>query len=114
MGISYGNTGHKKHGFTHALKSAGVLNNKHIPHNYKCGDRRQRLELLAGLLDSDGYCDLSKAGFDWISVSERLADDFCYLCRSLGFAAYKKKTRKRCANTDVWGLLPCVGIRRFF
>lgn len=101
--ISHGNTGHKKHGFTHALKSAGVLNNKHIPHNYKCGDRRQRLELLAGLLDSDGYCDLSKAGFDWISVSERLADDFCYLCRSLGFAAYKKKTRKRCANTDVWG-----------
>ncbi|EMB9411579.1 hypothetical protein U9V99_004258 [Salmonella enterica subsp. enterica serovar Montevideo] len=99
--ISYGNTGHKKQGFTDALKRAGVLNNKHIPHNYKCGDRQQRAELLAGLLDSDGY--YCNGGFDWISVKEVLADDICYLARSLGFAAYKSTTRKQCVNTGAWG-----------
>lgn len=99
--ISPGNTSNKVRGFTAALREAGVLHNKHIPHQYKCGSRGQRLELLAGLLDSDGY--YHAGGFDWISNREVLADDMCYLARSLGFAAYKTATRKQCVNNGVWG-----------
>ena len=88
-------------GFYRALKDVGVLNNKHIPHNYKCGDRQQRAELLAGLLDSDGY--YSNGGFDWVNKNETLTDDLCYVARSLGFAAYKTATRKQCVNTGAWG-----------
>lgn len=98
---NYGITQNIAGGFYRALKDVGVLNNKHIPHNYKCGDRQQRAELLAGLLDSDGY--YGNGGFDWISVLEVLADDICYLARSLGFAAYKSATRKQCVNTGAWG-----------
>ena len=37
------------------LRKNNLVNNKHIPHNYKCNDRTVQLELLAGLIDSDGY-----------------------------------------------------------
>lgn len=99
--ISTGNTGKKVRGVTKALRDIGVLNNKHIPHEYKCGDRRQRELLLAGLLDSDGY--YGNGVFDWISVNRRLADDMCYLARSLGFAAYMTPASKQCVNTGAWG-----------
>lgn len=94
-------SGTKKRGFTTALREAGVLGDKHIPHNYKCGDRQQRAELLAGLLDSDGY--YCNGGFDWANKNETLTDDLCYVARSLGFAAYKTATRKQCVNTGAWG-----------
>lgn len=67
---------------------------KFIPFRYKTGSRRQRLELLAGLLDTDGHMDMG--GFDYISKSERLANDFAFLGRSLGFAAYVRKCVKSC------------------
>ena len=38
-----------------SLKSLNMLNNKHIPDIYLYGDKEQRLQLLAGLLDSDGH-----------------------------------------------------------
>jgi replicative DNA helicase len=44
-----------KHGSVQAaLRTVGVLNNKHIPADYLRGSERQRRELLAGLLDTDG------------------------------------------------------------
>ena len=70
------------------------MNNKHIPHDFKCNDRQIRLELLAGLIDSDG--SLKANGYDIIQKNEKLLDDIIYLARSLGFAAYKKKCKKSC------------------
>ena len=40
--------------FLNFLKNKNLLNNKHIPYDYKCNDRQIRLKLLAGLIDSDG------------------------------------------------------------
>jgi len=59
---------------------------KHIPLEYKCGSIETRLELLAGLIDADGYgihncCKI-------IVRSQRLVDDILFVARSLGFAAY--------------------------
>ena len=42
------------HGLTTALRKLGVLNNKHIPQQYLRASFEQRLELLRGLLDTDG------------------------------------------------------------
>ncbi|MHB8369203.1 MAG: ATPase, T2SS/T4P/T4SS family [Leptospirales bacterium] len=67
---------------------------KFIPHIYKTGSKKQRLELLAGLLDTDGH--LSGGGYDFITKSDRLAQDFVFLARSLGFAAYMKESVKTC------------------
>jgi len=64
---------------------------KHIPLEYKCNSRENRLRLLAGLLDS--HCSLTKNKYtlDFIQKSEKLIDDIIYLARSLGFACYKSK-----------------------
>ena len=66
---------------------------EHIPMVYKCNSRENRLKLLAGLLDSDGYLCHDKCTFEFSQKSEKLIDDVIYLCRSLGFACYKYKEK---------------------
>ena len=76
------------------LKKHKLIRNKHIPEIYKCNSREIRLELLSGIIDSDG--SLSHSGYDIIQKNEKLLDDIIYLARSLGFAAYKTKCEKSC------------------
>lgn len=45
------------YGLMHQLREIGLLNNKHIPDIYQRGSFKQRLELLQGLMDADGYYD---------------------------------------------------------
>ena len=59
---------------------------KLIPSQYLINSRKNRLDLLAGLMDSDGY--VHKGGCEIITKWKRLSDDILYLARSLGFAAY--------------------------
>jgi superfamily II DNA or RNA helicase len=81
------------------LKKYDLICNKHIPLIYKTGSNEQRLELLAGLIDSDGY--LNHNYYDIIQKIKTLADDIAYIARSLGFAAYVKKCTKTCYNNGV-------------
>lgn len=92
---------YKRDGMCSSLRSIGVLNNKHIPLDYKTGSDDQRLELLAGLLDSDGHYD--GKSYDVVFKLKRLADDLVFVARSLGFAAYVKPCRKKCYNNGVVG-----------
>lgn len=65
-----------------------------VPQHYKTADRISRLELLAGLLDTDGHLS-SGNYYEFISKSRQLAEDVAFLARSLGLAAYyKEKTQK--------------------
>ena len=80
--------------FLNMLKYYNLINNKHIPHVYKCNSRKNQLELLAGIIDSDG--SLTNGGYDIIQKNEKLLDDIIFLARSLGFAAYKKECKKSC------------------
>jgi len=73
-----------------------LAQDKFVPFEYMAGSLNQRLDMLAGLIDTDG--SLSKCGYDWISKSEQLADDVVWLCRSVGLAAYKKECIKSCQN----------------
>ena len=56
---------------------------KFVPKQYLWGDVEQRRELIQGLMDTDGCA--SKGRFTFTTISEQLRDDFCYLCRSLGY-----------------------------
>ena len=76
------------------LKKHNLICNKHIPHIYKCNSREIRLQLLAGIIDSDG--SNSQNSYDIIQKNETLLDDIIYLARSLGFACYKKECKKSC------------------
>jgi superfamily II DNA or RNA helicase len=91
-------TSHKKgsrlNTYRMALRALGVWNNKHVPTNYKINSRSVRLNVLAGYLDADGH--LSDGGFEFVSVSRQLAQDICFIARSLGFACYLKPCKKTC------------------
>lgn len=69
------------------LRDLGVLDNKHVPNEYKINSREVRSEVLAGLLDTDGY--YSGGGYEIAQKRDDLADDILFLARSLGLAAYK-------------------------
>jgi len=63
--------------------------NKFVPDVYKTSSRKNRLEMLAGLIDTDSH--LSKGGcFEFCSKSKQLADDFDFLARSLGFTSSQR------------------------
>ena len=66
----------------------GRAGDKFVPDAYKYTDLAKRLEILAGLLDTDGHCTYK--GYDYISKSRRLADDVAFLCRSAGLRASVK------------------------
>jgi len=68
------------------LAELGVFGNKHIPENYLLNSRRNRLELLAGLIDSDGHYLKDQNGPYEITTKRRvLAEGIKYLCDSLGY-----------------------------
>lgn len=65
------------------LSFYSLVNNKHIPSEYMVNDRCVRLQLLAGLLDTDGH--LSKGCFEITQANKHLALQVQSLARSLGF-----------------------------
>lgn len=73
---------------------------KFIPQCYKTASKQQRLELLAGLIDTDGY--QSRGSWQYTSKSRTLANDVAFIARSLGLSATVKEVKKR-AQTGVWG-----------
>ena len=72
---------------------------KFIPHAFKTASRRDRLVLLAGLLDTDGHLlKNSSCGYDYISKSQQLSEDLAFVARSVGLAAYIRECEKRDQN----------------
>lgn len=91
--MSAGNIGnHKKHPLSGKLYN--LVNNKHIPHEYKTASMHDRLELVAGLIDSDG--SYHKSYYEWINKNKTLAYDFYRLVNSCGLRATISKCNKRC------------------
>lgn len=71
---------------TTKLKSMSLLHNKHVPEEYKTASVEQRLDLICGLMDSDGYAD--KLGHcEFTVTSKHLAEDMLELLRSVGVKA---------------------------
>lgn len=93
--------GKGKNAVLEILREYSLIQNKHIPAPYLTRSRLDRLELLAGLIDTDG--SESKGGFDVIFKNKRLAYDTTFLARSLSFAAYISECRKTCCNNGVTG-----------
>lgn len=97
-----------KHGgneFRNTLRDLNLFNNKHIPDVYKINSRQVRLELLAGLIDSDGHVFHDGKNIEIFQKSEILSDDIEYLCYSLGFMITREDSQKGCEynGTMSWG-----------
>lgn len=67
---------------------------KFIPEIYKTSGKEARINILQGLLDTDGWIE-SWGSIRFSSVSERLADDVIELIRSIGGWATKKQQVKK-------------------
>jgi hypothetical protein len=81
------------------LNAIGVLNNKHIPRRYLMSSRKQRLELLQGLMDSDGTVD-RWGRCEFTNTNRNLAYGAAELIRSLGGdARITTKERDGCQIT---------------
>lgn len=79
----------RKGGFKEALRELGVLNNKHIPEIYEMASFDQRVELINGLLDSDGHCHIRKNGtvraiFSQEASKKNIVDSLYRLLCSIG------------------------------
>jgi len=84
-----------KHGSVQAaLRTVGVLNNKHIPADYLRGSERQRRELLAGLLDTDGTVTAGGCA-QFTTTSDLLHRDVYELIVSLGYRCGVSRKRVR-------------------
>ncbi len=67
------------------LRQMGLLEHKRIPQRYIANTRSVRLELLAGLVDSDGYYDDRYHVIEITQKNRALAEDIKLLADTLGF-----------------------------
>jgi hypothetical protein len=97
---------------TKSKKTSGI---KHIPDEYLIDSRENRLQLLAGLLDTDGYAVIRKGNLCCFEITQKrkeLSYDIKKLATSLGYYCsinIKKASMKRSDGTyyicDVYRLI---------
>lgn len=83
-------------------------NERFIPNEYLINSKENRLMLLAGILDGDGY--LGSNVFEVSCKDDLYAQQILFLCRSLGLAAYCKKCTKRIKSTGFQGEYNIISI----
>ena len=88
------------------LRKMNLLKNKHIPDLYLRSSHSQRLDLLRGLMDTDGYYNKTRKRFVMSTTQEWQTYDFSKLISSLGWKPTIIKSKKICTNngkkTDGW------------
>lgn len=80
---------------------------KFIPLEYKAASEKDRLSLLAGLMDTDSHYAKDRNEYEYCTKSGQLADDIIFLCRSLGFYCSTKK--QKIVNGEVYYRLIITG-----
>jgi len=81
--------------FKDALRECGVIGNKHVPIEYIVNDRQTRLELLAGIVDTDGWVGNDGKRVTIINTNRAVVDGVETIARSLGFNVnISMRTRK--------------------
>jgi hypothetical protein len=91
-----------KHKFIKSLKQLNVYGDKRIPEKYLNSSEEQRLEILSGIIDTDGYV---KRGTAYISMSRlELMEDIYNLVKSLSIPCSEIKHRISNFETDVYSL----------
>lgn len=75
--------------------------NKFIPHDYKFSSINQRLEILRGIMDSDGIISSTGMNIDLTLSSKQLIDDVKFIVQSLGGIVRYKTRTSRCKEIDI-------------
>lgn len=88
----------QKLGFCHSRKTV----EKYIPSSYLTASYAQRISLLAGLLDTDGYYDRVKGCYVYTTVDESLRESFKQLLSTFGWSFGE---RQQVAHTSSSGIV---------
>jgi DNA gyrase/topoisomerase IV subunit B len=105
-----------KNNWQKTLIENNLWNNKHIPFEYMYTSKENRLQLLAGFIDTDGYVQFqNKVPRVLISQSKRLRIGLIYelkfLCETLGYACkiyHESKNRQTKNGEDASVLTLCI------
>jgi hypothetical protein len=89
-------------GINQSLRDIGVYNNKHIPEQYIKSSIDTRLQLLAGLIDSDGHSDKKKGVIEIGMSKKHIVDSIRFIALSCGLSCSNIMHRKSNYNTDVY------------
>ncbi len=90
------------------LRDLDLLNYKHIPHNYLRNSQKNRLELLAGLIDGNGHYDEKHHLFEILQEDEKLAQQIKFLADSLGFRVLLKREKAKIKKINIIGHLDTI------
>jgi len=88
--------------FKKLLLDLDVFNNKHIPSDYMFSSREHRLQLLAGLIDSDGHN--SNKSYTIGMSRENIVKQIYTLCKSLGLDVSEIKEKTTNFNTKSYNI----------
>lgn len=93
--VPSGRFGYRLNGYQDKMREIGLMGcgslEKHIPKPYLEGSVEERLQLLRGLMDTDGTISATAMAFS--TISSRLRDDFVELVSSLGGRSKVKKRK---------------------
>jgi replicative DNA helicase len=91
-------------GMRQGWRSIGLMKAKHVPNAYLRGSFFQRLALVQGLIDSDGYVD-GHGAYRFCNTSKQLIDNFTELAVSLGCVTRvsgRQRTRTGRLSQESW------------
>lgn len=98
-------------GFRDRIKVLDLEGNKHVPEIYLRGSAQQRLELLAGLIDTDGCVEqVRQRGRNYatrrvrfVNTNARLIEDIKELAKGLGFRTSESWAEPSLSSSGVQG-----------
>ena len=82
------------------LRNLGLMDGKYVPRAYLEAGVNQRMALLQGLMDTDGFVDDVAGRCEFTSTKEGLADAVVELAAGLGFRPFKTEGRATLNGVD--------------
>jgi len=90
------------------LRENNLINNKHIPEIYKINSREVRLQVLAGLVDSDGH--INRNSVEIIQKSKNIIRGYSILGKVFRISCKSSKCKKGIKSTGFVGEYYRMGI----